>query len=65
MMILLVDIVNIQLLIPKYHDNYILKYIFQKILVYIYRYNRLIINYFKYHNKYIDIKINKLNNNIN
>ena len=36
MMILSIDIVNIYLLIPKYHDNYILKYIFLKILVYIY-----------------------------
>ena len=25
----------------------------------------MFINYFKYHDKYIDIKINKLNNNIN
>ena len=36
-MILSVDIVNIYLLIPKYHDNYILKYIFKKYwYIYIY-----------------------------
>ena len=35
MMILSVDIVNIYLLIkfPKYHDNYILKYIFLNISI--------------------------------
>ena len=55
MMILSVDIVNIYLLIHKYHDNYILKYIFLKnISIYIY-----------IGKIYIDIKINKLNNNIN
>ena len=31
MMILSVDIVNIYLLIPKYHDNYILNYILKNI----------------------------------
>ena len=50
MMILSVDIVNIYLLIPKYHDNYMLKYILKYIYI---------------GNIYIDIKINKLNNNIN
>ena len=37
MIILSVDIVNIYLLIkyPKYHDNYILKYIFKNNSIYI------------------------------
>ena len=35
MMILSVDIVNIYLLILKYHDNYILKYVFKNISIYI------------------------------
>ena len=62
MMILSVYIINICLLIkcPKYHDNYILKCTLKK-YQYTYPQNRFgFINYFKYHDKYIDIKIKKL-----
>ena len=63
MKILSVDMVIINLLnkCDKYHDNYILKTIFL-IIVYIYRQNSLmVINYLRYHDKYIYIYISNKN----